>query len=52
MTIDTAVKHRVSSDVCSTLYKERLKNGKLLKTSATKLEIIILRNKFMLDKVW
>ena len=52
MTLDTVVKHRVSSDFCSTLYKEHLKNGKLLKASATKLEIMILRNKFMLDKVW
>lgn len=52
MTLDTAVKHRVSSAVCSTLYKEHLKNGKSLKTSATKLEIMILRNKFMLDNVW
>ena len=52
MTLDTAVKQWVSSAVCSTLYKENLKNGKSLKTSATKLEIMILRNKFMLDKVW
>jgi len=52
MTLDTVVKHRVSSDFCSTLYKEHLKNGKLLNTTATKLEIMILRSKFMLDKVW
>jgi hypothetical protein len=52
MTLDTVVKHRVSSDFSSTLYKEHLKNGRLLKTSATKLEIMIHRNKFMLDKVW
>jgi len=52
MTLDTLVKHQVSSDFCSTLYKEHLKNCKLLKTIATKLEIMILRNKFMLDKVW
>jgi len=52
MTQHTIVKHQVSSDFCSTLYKEHLKNCKLLKTIATKLEIMILRNKFMLDKVW